>query len=140
MPLFAGLAEASHWQGVRFCTGAAAGDAVLTLTIYWLVAALGRDRRWVLRPRPWTLTLFVGTGLAATIVLEGLATGPLDRWHYAPATPTLPVLGTGLVPLALWLVLPLLVLGIVRRQLSGPTTAAADRPPSRRSRRRSPRG
>jgi len=61
VPLFAGLAEAPHWHGVRFCTGAAVGDAVLILAIYSLVATLARDRRWVLHPRVWALTLFVGT-------------------------------------------------------------------------------
>ena len=53
----------------------------------------------------------------ATIALEWLATNAWDRWQYAARMPTLPVLGTGLTPLLQWLVLPLLLLWLVRRQL-----------------------
>lgn len=119
VPLFVGLAEAPHWQAVKFCSAAALGDAVLTLALFWLVAAVERDRRWIRRPPLRAVALFVGAGLGATVVLEWLATGPLDRWHYAPSMPTVPLFGTGLSPVVQWLVLPLVVLGIVRRQLAG---------------------
>jgi hypothetical protein len=49
---------------------------------------------------------------------EALAIGPLARWSYAPAMPTLPILGTGVVPLLQLIVLPPLTIWFVRRQLA----------------------
>jgi hypothetical protein len=55
--------------------------------------------------------------LIITICLEALATGPLNRWTYSAAMPTIPYIGTGLLPVLQWLVLPLIVVGIVKRQI-----------------------
>ncbi len=62
--------------------------------------------------------LNVAVGLVITIILEALATGPLERWSYTSSMPTLPVLGTGLLPLLQWILLPPLTLWFVRRQLT----------------------
>lgn len=118
VPLFAGFAEAPHWEAVKFCSGAALGDAVLTVVAYWVAAGVG-GRRWIAELPRRAVTLYLATGLVVTVALEWLNAGALGRWEYSPAMPTLPLLGTGLSPLAQWLVLPLLVLGIVRRQLRG---------------------
>lgn len=54
-----------------------------------------------------------------TVVFEELATGPLNLWEYTDAMPVLPMLGTGLAPVAQWIILPLLQFWFVRRQLLG---------------------
>jgi len=41
-----------------------------------------------------------------------------SRWAYSEAMPHLPVLGTGLLPLLQWLVIPPLVLWFIRRQIA----------------------
>lgn len=75
------------------------------------------NRHWILRPRKFDIGTFIGTGLVATIVFEGLATGVLGRWTYAESMPRLPILGTGLLPVLQWLLIPPLVLCFVRRQV-----------------------
>lgn len=61
---------------------------------------------------------FVSVGVAITILFEWLATNILDRWVYADSMPTLPILGTGSIPLVQWIIIPPLVLWFVRRQLT----------------------
>jgi hypothetical protein len=53
-----------------------------------------------------------------TVIFEALATGGLNRWEYAPLMPTLPLLGTGLLPFLQWLLLPPIILWFVKRQLA----------------------
>jgi hypothetical protein len=117
MPLFAFPAQASWAQMNLACVQASAGDALMMVIAYWIVAVILKDRAWVFHPSTPTLALFLAPGIVMTIVFEALATGPLHRWAYTAAMPTLPGLGTGLVPLAQWLILPPVILFIVRRQL-----------------------
>lgn len=117
IPFFADMPSGSHWLGVAICTRATLGDAGISLFAFWVVAALARSRGWILRPSRRQTATFVLVGVAVTILFEALATGPLERWSYAPSMPTLPLLGTGLLPLLQWILLPPLVLWFVRRQL-----------------------
>ena len=68
-------------------------------------------------PNPQTMG-FIGIGLALTILIERLATGPLGRWEYAEAIPVLPILDIGVAPLLQWILLPPLAAWVVRRQLT----------------------
>ena len=54
-------------------------------------------------------------GLLATIALEFINTEILARWTYGSYMPRMPVLGTGLAPIAQWVVIPLVVLWYLRR-------------------------
>lgn len=45
------------------------------------------------------------------------ATVIAERWTYAEHMPVLPVLGTGLLPLMQWLILPPLIVWLVYRQI-----------------------
>lgn len=119
VPFFAGMAAAPHWPAVLFCTRAAAGDAAIAVAAYWIVAAMVRRRAWVTTPNMRHVVGFVAAGLVITTIVERLATEVWNRWEYAAIMPTLPVLGTGVVPLLQWIVLPPLVVWFVRRQLAG---------------------
>ncbi|MBU8542042.1 MULTISPECIES: hypothetical protein [Falsiroseomonas] len=118
VPLFRGMATASHWEAIRICTSATLGDAVIAVIAFWGVAAATRTRRWILAPSVGQLAGFVAIGVAITLVLEWLATGPLERWEYAEAMPLVPLLGVGLSPVLQWILLPPLVAWFVRRQLT----------------------
>ena len=59
--------------------------------------------------------VFLAVGLIATIALEYLNTEILGRWTYGPEMPRLPILGTGLAPIAQWVVIPIVVLWYLRR-------------------------
>jgi hypothetical protein len=121
---FAGMAEAAHWDAIVFCSVAALGDAGIALVAFWTVAAVCRSRRWIVKPSVRQGIGFVSTGLAVTVTFEWLATRVWARWEYAPAMPTLPVLGTGALPLLQWLVLPPILIWIVRRQILGSVQVA----------------
>lgn len=118
VPFFAGMAAAPHWEAVLICTRAAFGDAVIALIAYWIVAATVGSRGWVLRPGAVARIGYVAAGVAITILMERLATGPLGRWAYDSAMPIVPGLAVGLLPLLQWTVLPPLVLWLVRRHLT----------------------
>jgi hypothetical protein len=58
--------------------------------------------------RNYTRVAFVATGLGATytILSEWLNVSMLQNWAYASAMPVVPPLGTGLSPLAQWIIIP----------------------------------
>lgn len=116
IPLFKGTSSLAHWDGVAMCTRATAGDAVIALCAFWLVASV-RTRGWIRRPSAIALGAFVVIGLIATIALEYWATQIGGRWEYAEQMPRLPLLGTGLAPLLQWVVIPPLVVWLVGRQI-----------------------
>ena len=118
VPFFRGMATAPHWEAVQFCTRATAGDVVITLIAFWAVAAWAHSRQWMLGPNVAQVIVFVAVGLAITLGMEWLATEVLHRWAYADSMPTLPVLGTGVLPVLQWILLPPLVAWLVRRQLT----------------------
>lgn len=120
VPFFRGMADQPHWLGVKACTQATFGDAGIALAAFWVTAIFARSRCWIMRPTRSDIAIFIGAGLIATILLETLAIGVLERWDYSEAMPRLPVLGTGVLPLLQWLALPFLVLWFVRRQIGAP--------------------
>ncbi len=117
MPLFSYPSNASLVQINLACLQASAGDAVMIVIAFWIVAILQKDRSWILHPSVGSLGLFLLPGILMTVVFEAMATGPLHRWTYAEAMPILPGLGTGIAPLAQWLILPPVVALVVKRQL-----------------------
>lgn len=117
-PFFVGMPDASHWDAVKVCTRATAGDVVIMLVAFWGVAVVNRSRAWTLDFRRRDMVAFTSIGFAITVLMEWLATGPLGRWTYAETMPVVPLLGIGLLPALQWLLLPPLVLWFMRRQLS----------------------
>ena len=117
MPLYSYPSNASLVQIILACLQASAGDAVMTVIAFWIVAILQEGRRWIFHLSWTSLALFLLPGIVMTVVFEVLATGPLQRWTYAEAMPVLPGLGTGIAPLAQWLILPPIVAFVVNRQL-----------------------
>lgn len=117
MPLFAGFGEIYYYDVILHCTKATSGDVVISLAAFWSASLYARSRLWILDANRAALVIFLGMGMLITVVFEALATGPLERWQYAESMPVLPILGTGLAPVAQWVLLPLLQLWFVRRQL-----------------------
>lgn len=106
VPFFVGMEASPHADVVWLCTRAALGDvgiALLALApLLW--QRHGIRQLFALR-LPQGLT-YIATGLLITIAFEYVATELLARWEYKSAMPTLPFIGTGLMPLLQWLVLP----------------------------------
>jgi len=112
------MSTLEHSKGIAICTQATIGDVGIEIAAFWAAALLTRDRRWILNPSRNDLILFLAFGLAVTLVLEWLATEVLQRWSYNELMPRIPLIGTGLVPVLQWIVIPLLVVWFVRRQLT----------------------
>ena len=116
IPFFAGMPSAVHWNGVIQCMRAAAGDALILLGAFWAAACLQRTRQWRMQPPLGTFLAFISAGMVMTLALEWWATRISGRWAYAETMPTIPVLGTGVLPLLQWLLIPPIVVWVVRRQ------------------------
>jgi hypothetical protein len=118
-PFFVGMAEQPHWSAVKICTQSTLGDVAILLAAFWITAMAAGHRDWILLPRRQDMAIFLGIGIIATMLFESMATGPAARWSYTIAMPRLPIVGTGLLPLLQWLVIPPLVLWFARRQIKG---------------------
>lgn len=116
IPFYEDMVEKTHWAGVWLCSRATFGDVVIMLIAFWTVAAVARSRHWILTPTWGQLVGFIAMGVSITVGMEELSL-QMDRWAYGPLMPTLPILGTGLLPLLQWILLPPLVVWFVRRQL-----------------------
>ena len=108
--------EFTYVDVVNNCSLATVGDVGISLAAFISVTVLSKSRRWIVRPNWWQASVFVFIGIAMTIVFEALATEVLNIWKYGDTMPTLPVLGTGLLPMLQWLIVPLLIILFVKRQ------------------------
>jgi soluble P-type ATPase len=119
VPFFEEMAALDHWEAIVICSRAAAGDSLIALLALWVVSGSWRDRYWIRDPGRAQVAVFVAVGVLITIALEWHATEVADRWRYADHMPVVPLIGTGLLPLVQWILLPLLMVWLVRRQILG---------------------
>jgi hypothetical protein len=110
--LYAGMGAMPFWSATALCLRAAASDLAITAVAFAVAAAAGGGGDWVSGPGRFSRVLFVAVGLAITIALEkrALATG---RWQYGERMPV--VLGVGLLPIAQWIVLPIVEIAFLLR-------------------------
>ena len=120
LPLYAIWFDGSVRELVWAVLHCTAGDAIIatgTLIVGLVIAGRGWPGR-----RYWIVTfLTIAAGVGYLIFSEWLNVVVRQNWAYAPAMPILPYLGTGLAPLAQWLVVPALSFALARpRQPIGP--------------------
>ncbi len=95
------------------CTG---GDVVIAGTaLLWALVLVG-DRRWPHSRFGSVAASAVAGGVAYTIFSEWLNTEIRGSWAYTELMPELPLIGTGISPLAQWLVVPSAALWWLRRR------------------------
>ena len=104
-----------EWQYQAFvvvhCT---AGDVLIglcALMLALIATRAGRPETW--RIRRVTLVM-IAISLAYTIFSESMNTVWRESWAYSALMPVVPFLGTGLSPLAQWIVIPVAVLHLAR--------------------------
>lgn len=114
-PLYSTMGEMSHAQALVICLRATAGDIAIGLVAYGAGALVQQHSLWILHPGARGSSVYLLSGLAITLVLEQLWSGPEGRWVYAPTMPIIPVLGVALSPLLQWLLLPPLALWLTYR-------------------------
>lgn len=121
------MAELRHWEGVKICTYATVGDVGIALTAFWITALVARTRHWIIDKKTCQLLVFLAVGLAITVGLEFYYVEISNRWSYSELMPLVPPLGTGLSPMLQWIVVPLLVVELTRRNLLGTSRIATRR-------------
>ncbi len=114
-PLFRSMQDVSHMDGIRICLQATVGDMVIALIAFWVASFLAETRRWPAQPDRRSIAAWLSTGIAVTLAIEFYSTEIMARWAYGASMPRLPLIGTGIAPVAQWIVLPLLVLWYLRR-------------------------
>ena len=116
-PTYAGMAEMAHWPATLVCAQATLGDVGFALIAFAVTALLARSRRWIAEPRAWQVGLFVLVGVLLTVGFEWYYIEISGRWIYSDLMPRMPLIGTGLSPLAQWLIVPPLVVWFTRRHI-----------------------
>ena len=91
-----------------------AGDLLILLGCYELVALLTLNRHWVAGRIHPTDALFVLAGASYTVYSELANTGT-GAWEYTEQMPIVPVLGIGATPVLQWLLIPPVLLWLMRR-------------------------
>ena len=89
---------------VVHCT---AGDFIIAGIALMLAVAMVGERAWPMRALRPVALLAIAFGLGYTIFSEWLNIVVRQSWAYSELMPVVPAIGTGLAPLAQWLVVPL---------------------------------
>lgn len=97
-PAFTGLPRA-WFAHAAVCALAAVGDTVLVVALFAFGSRLFGGTQWLRPPRVRRYLTLVLVGIVVQGAVEWVAVDRLALWDYAPGHPTVPVLGTGLLPI-----------------------------------------
>ena len=116
MPYFVSGNLEPYEQTIR-CGIASLGDGLILLAAYSLAAIKG-GRAWFRRGARISYAIYFGFGLVIAIAVEIMATSlPSDSllsWRYSALMPRDPLTGMALIPIAMWTIVPLLTILLVR--------------------------
>lgn len=112
MPFYR-TADLAIMDAVQGCSLGSFGDAGIMVVAYSVAAWVTGSRYWVRELPRLPLLVYLGTGLIITIASEHLALNAEIGWRYSDLMPVGP-LGTGLVPVVMWIIVPLATLWLVR--------------------------
>ena len=97
---------------VAHCT---AGDILISTAVLVMALAVVRNSAWPDDGYRQVAMLTIAIGLGYTVFSEWLNTEIRHSWTYTEFMPTLPIMGTGISPLAQWAVIPLVAFWWARR-------------------------
>lgn len=92
-----------------------AGDLLILLVTFELVALIEGNRRWYVRRSILAATAFTLFGAGYTVFSEIYNVQIKAAWSYGPSMPLVPGTDIGLAPLLQWLLLPPLIVWLLRR-------------------------
>lgn len=116
MPFY-DMSGLSTWQATNNCGFATFGDAGIMVFAYWVATRSAPDRLWLRQWRVRPLAFYLSVGMVITIVVEHFALKSGWGWTYSETMPTIGAIG--LVPILMWLIVPMLTLALARRSLFG---------------------
>lgn len=99
---------------VRGCTLASIGDAGIMVFAYWIASTFGKNRFWLHSPTVKSVAIYLAAGEVITIAVEHIALNVPFGWRYADTMPIVPVIGIGLLPFAMWIIVPCATLALAR--------------------------
>ena len=115
MPYYA-MSHLSAWETTINCSLASLGDAGIMVFAYFVASWAVNDRYWLSSRNRKPVIAFLVTGLVITLVVEYFATRPMWGWISSAKMPT--VFGIGMVPIVMWIVVPLIALGLASRSVA----------------------
>jgi hypothetical protein len=98
----------------------AAADVLIAAAALMIALILSRASEWPKRHFGRVAAATLTFGLGYTVLSEYVNTVVRATWAYSDLMPTMPWLGTGLAPLAQWIVIPGLALACLRHSLAVP--------------------
>jgi hypothetical protein len=120
MPFYTLWTEGAPGQIAFAIVHCTAGDILIAGSCLLAAVLLSAARRWPLSGY-WRVALIAFVfGLAYTIFSEWLNTEIRGSWAYADIMPTLPLIGSGVTPLAQWIILPSVGFWWARRTVETP--------------------
>lgn len=117
MPFF-DVGSATSWDSTLGCTLATFGDAGIMVLAYTVVSIVNRNRHWMHRLTSGMIGTYLLSGLGITVIIEKIATSVPTQWgwRYSELMPLVPGTNVGLVPILMWIIIPLITLWFARRQ------------------------
>jgi hypothetical protein len=119
LPLYA-IWKTGTWRNIVIavfhCT---AGDVIIATTALAVALAFFGDRQWPIIGRVPVALTAVTLGIGYTIFSEWMNLVVRKSWAYSDLMPVVPLLGTGISPLAQWIVIPGIGLLWARRPMGG---------------------
>ena len=106
LPLYAIWQSATTGELVYAVVHCTIGDFIILAVTFLLALLLAGDPAWPKRRYGRVGALATLLGVIYTVFSEWVNVAVLRSWTYAPAMPLLPPLGTGLLPVLQWLVIP----------------------------------
>lgn len=116
MPFY-GMSGLSAWQAIKNCAFATFGDAGIMVIAYWTATRLAPDRLWLRQWQGCQAAIYLSVGMIVTIVVKYFALRSDWGWSYSKLMPTIATIG--LVPILMWLIVPMMSLALARRSLFG---------------------
>ncbi|MEL1249653.1 hypothetical protein [Aurantiacibacter gilvus] len=101
------------WAVTKSCALASFGDAGIMVGAAWIANRTTGGRLWKKRSDWGPVAIFLAIGLMVTAAVEWLALRADWGWQYADTMPT--IAGIGLVPLAMWVCVPLFSILLTKR-------------------------
>ena len=116
MPLYTLWRTGSAWEVAFAALHCTAGDVLIAGASLAASLLLFGNAGWPRTRFTQVAAAAIAFGLGVTVLVEHIATA-WGSWTYSELMPVLPGLGTGLAPLAQWVVVPLLAFAAMRLPL-----------------------
>jgi hypothetical protein len=99
---------------VKGCSLGSLGDAGIMVFAYRGAALVDGSRHWLVTLSRRAILAYLVIGLTITVLVEHVAISVDFGWRYGDRMPIDPLFGTGLVPIAMWIVVPLVTVWLAR--------------------------